>query len=93
MGNALCREFDSHRLHICFFLSVRAEDVENDYYHSSLLSSTSVVSGEGRAPEIPVANSVIIRVYEPNDNNIHLVRHRLYHYLPTKLLLSQVIKY
>ena len=61
MGSAMCREFDSHRLHIYLsFSSVRAEDFTNGYFGSLPLSTTAVVSGEGRAPEIPVKKSLMI---------------------------------
>ena len=59
---------------------MRAEDIMNGYLGSSLLlSTTTVVSGEGKAAEISVKKSVIISL------------RTTYIALPTKLL-SQVIQ-
>ena len=67
MGSAMCREFDSHRLRILSFSSVRADDIMNGYFGSLLLTTTTtaaavVVSDEGRAPDIPVKKSATISV-------------------------------
>ena len=60
---------------------MRAEDIMNGYLGSLLLGTTTAVSGEGRAPEIPVEKSM----------RNQFTNSTTYIALPTELL-SQVIK-
>ena len=68
----ICREFESHRLHISAFFSGKEQKGNNVFAsvhagdvngYDSLLLSAMVVRGKGEAPEITVTKSVRVNLW------------------------------